>query len=207
MTLFVSRLHLTNSVSSPHHSSPPNQDWNGWISLAQRIMFPMDVRNVGPIARASVVKICITTHGTTDGNNIHLSPDVFATGVLIILMIILRVMFRTARNIVFVFLVLYSRDYGGGWETESIVLIVASLLSDLKRTRGDVSAFSLYHDQPLTITGMHGRPKVRKAPNNQWTYRKGMSYGRRWWRKWGTCNIDNEAYTPDASRRPNARVV
>ncbi|KAH7179098.1 F-box domain-containing protein [Fusarium flagelliforme] len=54
---------------------------------------------------------------------------------------------------------------------------------------------------------MHGRRKVRKAPNNQWTHRKGLSYGRRWWRKWGTCNIDHEAYTPDANRRPNARVV
>lgn len=146
MTSFVSRLHPMNSVSSPHHSSPPNQDWNGWISLAQRLMFPMDVQNLGPIARASVVKICITTHGITDGNNIHLFPDVFATGVLITLMIIHRAMFRTARNIVFVFLVLCLRDCGGGWETESTVLIVASLLSDLKRTRGDVSAFSLCHD-------------------------------------------------------------
>ncbi|KAI1059002.1 hypothetical protein LB507_004096, partial [Fusarium sp. FIESC RH6] len=153
MTLFVSRLHLTSSVSSPHHSSHPNQDWNGWISLAQRLMFPMDVQNLGPIARASVVKSCITTHGTTDGNNIHLFPDVFATGVLITLMIIHRVMCLTARNIVFVFLVLYLRDYGDGWETESIVLIVASLLSDLKRTRGDACMEDQRFARRLTTSG------------------------------------------------------
>ncbi|KAL3590809.1 hypothetical protein FPOAC2_13011 [Fusarium poae] len=53
----------------------------------------------------------------------------------------------------------------------------------------------------------HGVKKVRKTPNNHWSSRKGLSYGYRWWRKWGTCNIDNEAYTPDAKRRFNARVV
>ncbi|EKJ72452.1 hypothetical protein FPSE_07333 [Fusarium pseudograminearum CS3096] len=53
----------------------------------------------------------------------------------------------------------------------------------------------------------HGVTKVRKAPNNHWTHTKGLSYGRRWWRKWGTCTIDSDAYTPDANRRFNARVV
>ncbi|KAH6980313.1 F-box domain-containing protein [Fusarium venenatum] len=53
----------------------------------------------------------------------------------------------------------------------------------------------------------HGRVRERKRPNNHWTYTKGASYGYRWWRRWGTCSVDNEAYTPDAKRRPNARVV
>ncbi|CAG2007649.1 unnamed protein product [Fusarium graminearum] len=53
----------------------------------------------------------------------------------------------------------------------------------------------------------HGVTKVRKAPNNHWTHTKGRSYGRRWWRKWGTCKVDSDAYTPDANRRFNARVV
>lgn len=60
--------------------------------------------------------------------------------------------------------------------------------------------------------GLHGRPPVRRMPNNRWTYRKGQSYGRRWWRLWGTWGQDSWGYpegdrTADVSRRRNARVV
>lgn len=58
-----------------------------------------------------------------------------------------------------------------------------------------------------SLKGTHGRVKVRKAPDNYWSRKKGLSYGYRWWRKWGTHGIDNEAYQPDATRRINARVV
>ncbi|KAL2286111.1 hypothetical protein FJTKL_07337 [Diaporthe vaccinii] len=59
---------------------------------------------------------------------------------------------------------------------------------------------------------LHGRPPVRRMPNNRWTYRKGQSYGRRWWRLWGTWGQDSWGYpegdrTADVSRRRNARVV
>ncbi|CAG7561866.1 unnamed protein product [Fusarium equiseti] len=63
--------------------------------------------------------------------------DVFVIRAIITLMIIQCAMCRIARNIVFVFLVLCLRDYGGGWGRESIVLIVASLLSDIRGTRED----------------------------------------------------------------------
>ncbi|KAL5598171.1 hypothetical protein FOVSG1_002176 [Fusarium oxysporum f. sp. vasinfectum] len=53
----------------------------------------------------------------------------------------------------------------------------------------------------------HGRQKVRKTPNNHWSRSKGLSYGNRWWRKWGTHGIDHEAYQPKDTRRRNARVV
>ncbi|KAF5639000.1 f-box domain protein [Fusarium sp. NRRL 52700] len=53
----------------------------------------------------------------------------------------------------------------------------------------------------------HGRKKVRKTPNNHWSRSKGLSYGNRWWRKWGTHGIDHEAYQPNDTGRRNARVV
>ncbi|KAJ9417811.1 hypothetical protein QL093DRAFT_2420620 [Fusarium oxysporum] len=53
----------------------------------------------------------------------------------------------------------------------------------------------------------HGRRKVRKTPNNHWSRSKGLSYGNRWWRKWGTHGIDHEAYQPKDTGRRNARVV
>lgn len=61
-------------------------------------------------------------------------------------------------------------------------------------------------------SGLHGRPPVRRMPNNRWTYRKGQSYGRSWWRMWGTWGQDRWGYpegdrTADVSRRRNARVV
>jgi len=114
-------------------------------------MFPMDVLSTNqkwttdPPARVYVVRSCITTPGSTDGNDIQFL-DVFVIRAIITLMIIQSVMCRTARNIVFVFLVLCLRDYAGGWGRGGIVLIVANLLYDKKRTRGDVSAFSLYHE-------------------------------------------------------------
>ncbi|KAK1633653.1 hypothetical protein BDP81DRAFT_434215 [Colletotrichum phormii] len=59
---------------------------------------------------------------------------------------------------------------------------------------------------------LHGRPRVRRTPNNHWTAKKGVSYGCRWWRRWGTCGVDAWGYpegdkTADVSRRRNARVV
>lgn len=67
-------------------------------------------------------------------------------------------------------------------------------------------------DDANTLPGLHGRPPVRRMPNNRWTYRKGQSYGRRWWRLWGTWGKDNWGYpdgdkTRDMSGRRNARVV
>lgn len=60
--------------------------------------------------------------------------------------------------------------------------------------------------------GLHGRPPFRRMPNNRWTYKKGLAYGRRWWRLWGTWGRDGWDYprgdrTADISRRRNARVV
>ncbi|EXF78028.1 F-box domain-containing protein [Colletotrichum fioriniae PJ7] len=59
---------------------------------------------------------------------------------------------------------------------------------------------------------LHGRPRVRRNPDNHWTAKKGVSYGYRWWRRWGTCGVDAWGYpdgdkTADISRRRNARVV
>ncbi|CCT70886.1 uncharacterized protein FFUJ_09090 [Fusarium fujikuroi IMI 58289] len=76
-----------------------------------------------------------------------------------------------------------------------------------KRNNGRCTYFFL----SLTIsnyrTGTHGRKKVRKTPNNHWSRSKGLSYGNRWWRKWGTHGIDHEAYQPKDTGRRNARVV
>ena len=60
--------------------------------------------------------------------------------------------------------------------------------------------------------GLHGRAPIRRMPNNRWTYKKGQSYGNRWWRGWGTWGLDSWGYpdgdkTADVSRRRNTRVV
>lgn len=69
---------------------------------------------------------------------------------------------------------------------------------------------------PLTdanaSSGLHGHPPTRRVPNNRWTFRKGQSYGYRWWRGWGTCTVESWGYpegdmSADISRRRNARVV
>lgn len=77
----------------------------------------------------------------------------------------------------------------------------------IKRNNGRCT----YLFSSLTIsnysTGTHGRKKVRKTPNNHWSRSKGLSYGNRWWRKWGTHGIDHEAYQPKDTGRRNARVV
>ncbi|WYZ44503.1 hypothetical protein EsH8_VII_000939 [Colletotrichum jinshuiense] len=62
---------------------------------------------------------------------------------------------------------------------------------------------------------LHGRPKVRRTPNNHWTPKKGVSYGYRWWRRWGTSGVDSWGYenndrtmgSSDLIKRINARVV
>ncbi|KAF6833178.1 F-box domain-containing protein [Colletotrichum plurivorum] len=41
---------------------------------------------------------------------------------------------------------------------------------------------------------LHEGPRKLRAPNNHWTHKKGQSYGPRWWRKWGTSNIDRTGY-------------
>jgi hypothetical protein len=115
-------------------------------------MFPMDVLSTNqkwttdPPVRAYVVRSCITTPGSTGGNDIQFL-DVFVIHAIITLIIIQHVMFRTAKNIVSVFPVLCLRDYGGGWGRGSIVLIVASLLSDIRGTREDVSYQCLTDEQ------------------------------------------------------------
>lgn len=62
------------------------------------------------------------------------------------------------------------------------------------------------------LPGLHGRPPIRRRPDNRWTYKKGSSYGRGWWKMWGTWGIDRGGNskgdsTADASSTRNARVV
>lgn len=60
--------------------------------------------------------------------------------------------------------------------------------------------------------GLHGHPPSRRVPNNRWTFKKGQSYGYRWWRGWGTRTVESWGYpegdlSADVSRRRNVRVV
>ncbi|CAH0055530.1 unnamed protein product [Clonostachys solani] len=58
-----------------------------------------------------------------------------------------------------------------------------------------------------TRTGMHGKVKVRKTPNNHWTRTNGLSWGRRWWNRWGTAGINYTTYQGIGPEKANARIV